>query len=78
MTKSFDQITKRAVRRMEDKANGDWSYILRIHEKARNLRAQRSAKAFLDTLRRPLPSTVNREALSAPDVVSAVRLSEVA
>ncbi len=67
-SKSFDQITKRAVSRMcAANAKGDWSYILRIHEKARNLRAHRSARAFLDQMRRPLPVAV-----------AAVRLKEVA
>ena len=48
---SFDKMTRNAVSRMCQKnANGDWAYILRIHEKARNLRADRAAKAFLSSL----------------------------
>jgi hypothetical protein len=38
---SFQEITKRAVRRMTDKANGDWSKVLRIHQKANDLRVRR-------------------------------------
>ncbi len=47
---SFDEITRRAVRKMTDKANGNWAYILRIHEKARNLRAHRAAVRFINQL----------------------------
>lgn len=54
MTKSFDQITKRAVARMTAKAGGDVKAILRIHEKARDHRAHRAAFAFLGSLRRPV------------------------
>lgn len=55
MTRSFDRITQRAVSRMCAKnAKGDFAYIARIHEKARNLRAHRAAMAFLGSLRRPV------------------------
>lgn len=65
-SKSFDAITTRAVSKMVAKnANGDWAYILRIHEKARNLRADRSAKAFLGSLRRPIPAAVLAQQVAA-------------
>lgn len=52
LARSMDAITIRAVRRMT--AGKDAATILRIHDKARDHRAHRSAMAFLSALRRPV------------------------
>lgn len=60
-SKSFDQITRRAVARLCDRQNGDVKAILRIHDKARNLRTRRAVAEMIGALRRPLPPNFNAD-----------------
>lgn len=49
--RSFLAISRRAVSRLCE--GKDFMSVMRIHEKARDLREWRSAQAYLDTLARP-------------------------
>jgi hypothetical protein len=53
LERSFDAITRRAVDRWCDEHAKGTEDVARIFEKARNMRANRSANAFFDRLRKP-------------------------
>ncbi len=59
--KSSDQILRRAVARLCDRQNGDSKAILRIMDKARNLRTRRAVAEMIGAMRRPLPPNFNAD-----------------
>lgn len=53
LSASFDAVSRRALAKWCAMKARDMGDILRMHQKARDLREAREMNAFLDTLRRP-------------------------